>query len=139
VLVNYLHNACFSPTKSALLKAVKRGHFVTWPGIAEEAINKHFKMMPATAMGHMNQRRHNIHSTSKDTISDMEDEVVTPVITGVKSDMVYTVVLDQGHLNTDLMGRFPERSSKGSWYTMMVYSFECNCVMPVAMKIRSST
>jgi hypothetical protein len=28
-LVNYLYNACFSPTKSALLNAIKIGHFVT--------------------------------------------------------------------------------------------------------------
>jgi hypothetical protein len=28
-LVNYLHKAMFSPTKSALLQAVKNGHLVT--------------------------------------------------------------------------------------------------------------
>jgi hypothetical protein len=32
-LVHYLHNALFSPTKSALLQAVKNGHLVTWPGL----------------------------------------------------------------------------------------------------------
>jgi hypothetical protein len=30
-LVHYLHKALFSPTKSALLQAVKNGHLVTWP------------------------------------------------------------------------------------------------------------
>jgi hypothetical protein len=30
-LVNYLHKALFSPTKHALLQAVKNGHLVTWP------------------------------------------------------------------------------------------------------------
>jgi hypothetical protein len=30
-LVNYLHKAMFSPTKSAFLQAVKNGHLVTWP------------------------------------------------------------------------------------------------------------
>jgi hypothetical protein len=53
-LVHYLHKALFSPTKSALLQAVKNGHLVTWPGLTEEAINKHLKLTPATAMGHMN-------------------------------------------------------------------------------------
>jgi hypothetical protein len=56
-LVHYLHNALFSPTKSALLQAVKSGHLMTWPGLTEEAIHKHLKLTPATAMGHMNQRR----------------------------------------------------------------------------------
>jgi hypothetical protein len=75
----------FSPTKYALLQAVKKGHLTTWPGLTEQAINKHLKMTPATAMGHMNQCHQNIHSTSKNTImSDLEDETVTPAGLGTK-------------------------------------------------------
>jgi hypothetical protein len=54
-LVHYLHKALFSPTKSAMLQAVKDGHLITWPGLTEDDINKHLKLTPATAMGHMNQ------------------------------------------------------------------------------------
>jgi hypothetical protein len=64
-LVHYLHKALFSPTKGAMLQAVKDGHLITWPGLTEDAINKHFKLTPATAMGHMNQRCQNIRSSSK--------------------------------------------------------------------------
>jgi hypothetical protein len=59
-LFHYLHKALFSPTKSALLQAVKDGHLITWPGLTEDAINKHLKLTPATAMGHMNQWPQNI-------------------------------------------------------------------------------
>jgi hypothetical protein len=55
-IVHYLHKALFSPTKSAMLQAVKDGHLITWPGLTEDAINKHLKLTPATAMVHMNQR-----------------------------------------------------------------------------------
>jgi hypothetical protein len=55
-LVHYLHKALFSPMKSAMLQAVKDRHLITWPGLTEDAINKHLKLTPATAMGHMNQR-----------------------------------------------------------------------------------
>jgi hypothetical protein len=55
-LVHYLHKALFSPTKAAMLQAVKTGHLITWFGLKEDAINKHLKLTPATAMGHMNQR-----------------------------------------------------------------------------------
>jgi hypothetical protein len=41
-LVNYLHKSLFSPRKSALLQTVKDGHLITWPGLTEDAINKHF-------------------------------------------------------------------------------------------------
>jgi hypothetical protein len=69
-LVHYLHKALFIPMKSALLQAVKDGHLITWPGLTEDAIHKHLKLTPATAMGHMNQRRQKIRSTSKTPIAD---------------------------------------------------------------------
>jgi hypothetical protein len=64
-LVKYLHKAMFIPTKSALFQAVNNGHLITWQGLTEQAINKKLKLTPATAMGHMNQRRQIIRSTSK--------------------------------------------------------------------------
>jgi hypothetical protein len=70
-LVHYLHKALFSPMKSALLQAVKDGHIITWPSLSEDTMNKHLKLTPATAMGHMNQRRQNIRSTSKTPIADL--------------------------------------------------------------------
>jgi hypothetical protein len=140
-LVNYLHKALFSPTKSALLHAVKEGNLITWPGLTEEAIHKHLKLTPATAMGHMNQKHQNIRSASKivHVTSDLEDVSVAPLGTGEKTYLVYAVVIDQGQLYTDLNGRFPVRSSKGNWYIMIVYSYDCNYINPVAMKSRSAS
>jgi hypothetical protein len=117
----------FSPTKSALLQAVKNGHLITWPGLTEQAINKHLKLTPTTAMSHMNHHRQNIRSTSKTPISsDMEDVTVTPAGLGTKTHLVYAVLVDQGQLYTDLNGKFPVRSSKGNWYVMVCYVFDCN-------------
>jgi hypothetical protein len=139
-LVNYLHKDMFSPTKSALLQAIKNGHITNWPGLTEQAINKHLKMTPATAMVHMDQWHHDIRSTSKDSIiSDMENETVTPTGLGSKTRLVYAVVIDQGQIYTDLTGRFPVRSSKGNWYVMICYYFYCNYVKPVPMKSRSAS
>jgi hypothetical protein len=67
-LLHYLHKALFSPTKYALLQAVKDGYLITWPGLTEHAINKHLKLTPATALGHIRQRRQHIRSTSKTPI-----------------------------------------------------------------------
>jgi hypothetical protein len=90
-LVHYLHKSLFSPMKSAMLQAVKDGHLITWPGLTEDAINKHLKLTPATGMGHMNQRRQNIRSTSKTPIVDQP----TPdTDLGSKTHLVYAVVVD---------------------------------------------
>jgi hypothetical protein len=98
-------------------------------------------MTPSTAMGHMNQKIQNIRSTSKITQvkSDLEDEAVTPPGTGEKIHVVYKVVIVQGQIYTELTGRFPLRSSKGNWYVMVVYSFDCNYINPVAMKSKSES
>jgi hypothetical protein len=90
-LVKYLHKAIFSPTTSALLQAVKKGHLTTWSGLTEQAINKYSKMTPPTAMGHMNKWHQNICSTYKNTItSDLEDEIVTPAGLGTKTHLFMT-------------------------------------------------
>jgi hypothetical protein len=88
-LVNYLHKAMFSPTKAALIKAVKQVHMDTWPGLTEDSINNHFKLTPE-AMGHMNQKIKNIRSTSKvvTITSDLEDTTVTPTGNGDKTHFV---------------------------------------------------
>jgi hypothetical protein len=130
----------FSPTKSEFIKAVKQDHLATWQGLTEDAINKNLKVTPATAMGHMHQKRENIRSTSKEmqVTSELEDEAVTPAVTGEEKHLVYAVVIDQDQLYSDLTGRFPLRSSKGNWYVMVVYSFDCNYINPVEIKSKSA-
>jgi hypothetical protein len=49
---------------------------------------------------------------------------------------VYAVLVDQGQLYTDLTGKFPVRSSKGNWYVMVCYVFDCNYVKVFPMKSR---
>jgi hypothetical protein len=109
--------------KSALLQAVKDGHLITWPGLTEEAVNKHLKLTPATAMGHMNQRRQSIRSTSK---APIEKQQTLDTDLGTKTHPVYAVVVDQGQLYTDLTGKFPVRSSKGNSYVMVCYIYDFN-------------
>jgi hypothetical protein len=135
-LVQYLHKALFSPTKSAMLQAVKDGHLITWPGLTEDVINKHFKLTPATAMGHMNQRLQNIRSTSK---APIEKQPTPDTDLGTKIHLVYAIVVNQGQLYTDLTGKFPVRSSKGNSYVMVCYVYDYNYVKVIPMKSRSAS
>jgi hypothetical protein len=97
-------------------------------------------MTPDNAMGQMNQRRQNIRSTSKVSItSDIEDEAVTPSGLGSKTHLVYAVVKYQGQLYTDLTVRFPVRSSIGNWHVMICYSYDCKYVKALPMKSRSAS
>jgi hypothetical protein len=135
-LVHYLHKALFSPTKYAMLQAVKDGHLITWPGLTEDAINKHLKLIPATSTGHMNQGRQNIRSTSK---APIEKQQTPDTDLGTKIHLVYAVVVDQGQVYTDLTGKFPVRSSKGNYYVMVCYVYDCNYVKVAPIKSRSAS
>jgi hypothetical protein len=104
-----------------MLHAVKDGHLITWPGLMEDDINKHLKLTPVTAMGHMKQRRQNIRYTSK---APIEKQPTPDADLGTKTHLVYAVVVDQGQLYTDLTGKFPVRSRKGNSYVMVFYVYE---------------
>jgi hypothetical protein len=87
-------------------------------------------------MGHMNQRRQNIRSTSKTPIATQP----TPdTYLGSKTHLVDAVVVDQGQLYTDLMGKFPVRSSKGNSYVMVCYVYDGNYIKVIPMKARSAS
>jgi hypothetical protein len=87
-----------------MLQAVKYGHLITWPGLTEDAINKHLRLTPATAMGLMNQQRQNMRSTWK---APIEKQPTLDTDFGTKTHLVYALVIDQGQLYTDLTGEVP--------------------------------
>jgi hypothetical protein len=126
----------FKLHKICIVTGGQNKHLVTWPGLTEESIKKHFKLTPATAMVHMNQRRQNISSTSKTQATDM---ISTDTDLGTNTHLVYAVLVDQGQLYTDLTGKLPVRSSKGNSYLMVCYVYDCNYVKVVPMKSRSAS
>jgi hypothetical protein len=56
VLINYLHAGCFSPVKSTWITAIKKGNFLSWPGLTEHAVEKYLSKSIATTKGHLNQQ-----------------------------------------------------------------------------------
>jgi hypothetical protein len=87
-------------------------------------------------MGHTNQRRQNIRSTSK---APIEQQQTPDTDLGTKTHLVYAVVVDQGQLYTDLTGKFPVRSRKGNSYVMVCYIYGCNYAKVISMKSRSAS
>jgi hypothetical protein len=64
-LVRFLHAAAFSPVQDTWLKAIRAGHFTTWPGLTEDNLmRKHLPKEIATVKVHLSQRRKNLRSTT---------------------------------------------------------------------------
>ena len=64
-LAQYLVGASFSPSKSSLLRAIRRHHFTNWPGLTTNLINKYLPKTIATAKGHLDQEFKNLRLTKK--------------------------------------------------------------------------
>jgi hypothetical protein len=41
----------------------KNGHFTSWPGLTEHAVEKHLSKSTSTIKGHLNQQRQNSRTT----------------------------------------------------------------------------
>ena len=62
-LVQYLHAACFSPTKSTFLSAIKKNFLLSWPGLTADLVNKHLDQSVHTILGRINQEKQCLQST----------------------------------------------------------------------------
>lgn len=63
-LVHYLYACMFCPPKSTFLKAIANGNLITFPGLTLKVATKYLEELPATALGHLDQERKNIQSTT---------------------------------------------------------------------------
>ena len=64
-IAQYLHACAFSPCTRTFLTAIRKGHFLSWPGLTPALITKHLPPSVFTAKGHMNQEMKNLQSTSR--------------------------------------------------------------------------
>jgi hypothetical protein len=62
-LATYLHAALGSPAPSTLLRAIRRGHLTTIPGLTTNLISKHLPKSVATTLGHQDQEAKHLRST----------------------------------------------------------------------------
>ena len=64
-LIRYYHAAAGFPTKLTWLKAIKNGHYSTWPGLTKAAVRRSFPEAVETWKGHGQKIKMNLKSTKK--------------------------------------------------------------------------
>jgi hypothetical protein len=135
-LINYLHAACFSRVKSTWITAIKNGHFTSWPGLTEQAVEKHLSKSTSTTKGHLNQQRQNARTTK----GNYPKVIITEpdLDQGIKTQFIYAATIDAGKIYTYQTGRFPVVSSKGNKYIMILYDYDSNAVLAQPIKDRTA-
>ena len=137
-LAEYLHKCAFSPALSTFQRAIKQGHFLSWPGISEINFSKCVTNITPTAKGHLDQERANLQSTHK--IDDTaEDFVPTPTSTKTYANAAKIYKAKPKETTySDQTGRFPYRSSRGNEYIMVMYDYDSNAILATPLKNRQA-
>jgi hypothetical protein len=139
--VQFLHAAAFSPVQDTWLKAIRVGHFATWPGLTEDLVPKHLPKEIATVKGHLCQRRKNLRSTTIIVTTPAPETIelddITPEAANVKTRQVFAAMVDVGKVYGDLTGRSPIQSSSGHQYILTLYDYDSNTISMEPMKNRT--
>jgi len=134
----FLHAACFSPTPSTWITAVKNKQFTTWPALTATNIRKHLPKSEATAKGHLDQLRKNVQSTAK-TNADQLTHPVDNTVTHAVFTAIWHLPSDTGTIHTDLTGRFPVTSLQGHKYLLILYHYDSNAILAEPLKSRNDS
>ena len=138
-LAEYLHKCAFSPSLSTFQRAIRKGHFITWPGITNINFEKHIKNIIPTAKGHLDQERANLQSTKEknDKTEDYEPTDGIAKKTWENAAILYAFNPKE-KTYSDQTGRFPHRSSRGNEYVMVMYDYDSNAILVTALKNRQA-
>ena len=109
-VIRYHHASLGFPMKSTLLKAVKHGNLLSFPGLTTNAINDYFPKSDETQKGHMKQQRQNVQSTKEKAEANALG-TKRPI---ERNRDVYKKVHDatKRPMYTDRSGRFPITSAE---------------------------
>ena len=138
-LAEYLHKCAFSPPLSTFNRAIKKGHFITWPGIEHVNFERIITNLVPTAKGHLDQERTNLQSTKHSNQNVMNDDAEP--IDGIATKTWHNAALlyaftPKQKTYSDQTGRFPFRSSRGNEYIMVMYDYDANAILVAPLKNR---
>jgi hypothetical protein len=125
--IRYLHAAAGFPAKDTWIKAIKNGHYKTWPGLTVDAVSKYFPESIETPKGHLKKQRQNVRSTKQLLVEETsEDEELTRAV--AKQNIMIKMVNASETIYTDQSGKLPVQSSKGNTSLMVMYDVDANAI-----------
>ena len=147
-LAQYYYGCLFAPAITTLKTAIKKGNFLSWPGIETINFTKYVGKNIAHEKGHLDQERQNLRSTkvhisSSLSIDDATDDAF-PSKCDDKCHHCYSIILPapedsvKGITYSDQTGRFPYQSSRGNKYIFVAYNYDANAFLLHLLKNRES-
>jgi hypothetical protein len=156
-LITYCHATLFSPVFSTLLKAVKAGYLVNFPGLTTQRLQRHPPTSIATAKGHIDQARlrpaGKTNAPMVEAPADspsMDDQIPESLDDTRPTEMCFVSYLSKQDFNStfhtmkgkiylDQTGRFPLTSARGNNYILLAYCYDLNAIIVEPIPTRKET
>ena len=142
-LALYHHATLGSPVTSTLLRAIRRGHLTTFPGLTINLISKHLPASIPTALGHQDQEAKHLRSTQTNTSSEEADDIApapdtedTTAPSTPKPHHLCSMLFSHQEIlksYSDQTGNFPVPSSRGNLYIFILYHQDTNSIHTMAL------
>ena len=142
-LAQFMHTVLCSPVPSTVIRAIKRDHFTSWPGLTVDLFTKHLPKSIATSLGHMRSDQQNLRSTKQPwpaipllTSLDIapHQEPTNPRSHASFVKMIDTKCFERSY--SDQTGKFPVKSCRGNCYIFIMYDYDSNAILSVALPDR---
>ena len=148
-LAGFYHGTAFSPIPSTFLRAIKKGHFATWPGLTPSLITKHLLKSMATSKGHMRLQQKHINSTKTTIEEDVPDAVsldMDPIQEpqNARTHEVHAALIcidnkEFARSYSDQTGKFPVQSTRGNNYIFILYDYDSNAILSTPLSSRQAS
>ncbi len=132
--IRYLHAAAGFPTKESWLRAIRQGNYNSWPLINVKNVARHFPESEETQKGNMCRQRQGVHSTKTkrwDTdVTSCPMEPCSQITHHIcKGDIMIFDYDLKSMMSTDQTGLFPQISSLGNRYVMILHDVNVNIIL----------
>jgi hypothetical protein len=137
-LIEYHHALLGYPVKSVLLKAIKRGHLCSFPGLSHTSASRY---CPDNAtpniMGHMTQVAKGIQLTKP----QQPNQHITPLLPNGQPlpNKLHIYTRAMNTIFTDNMGQFPIELRSRNSYIMLAHHVRANAIIIEPFKFKADT
>ena len=131
----------FIPTPATFLWVVKKFHLRYWRGLTVSRIYKNLAKSIATSVGHLRHQQKNIKTTkqteSTNNLAESLDVSPNHEPYNTCTDTMYarmSSTSDKGKTYSNQTVKLPLQSSRGHNYVFILYDYDYNAIMSVALK-----
>ena len=127
-----MHACAFASVISTFETCIKKGNFISWPGIENINFKKVLINTEATIKRHLDQERKHLQSTKTQVDTNDIFPTKSENITNEVYHNIYKLGEDKNYM--DLAGRFSYQSSTGNNYIYLSYHYDANAILLQPLK-----